>query len=75
MTERCGACGTDGVTNSMGRFVSRDWLRASELSAECDRLRKIEAAARNLCTVNGRHHSEIAMRALMDACGFERPNV
>lgn len=34
MTERCGACGTVGVTNSTGRFVSRDCLRSSELSAE-----------------------------------------
>mgnify|MGYP006921420734 CR=1 FL=1 len=40
MTERCGACGTDGVTNSTGRFVSRDWLRASELKTERDALAK-----------------------------------
>ncbi len=40
MTERCGACGTDGVTNSMGSFVNSDWLRASDVKAERDALAK-----------------------------------
>lgn len=40
MTERCSGCGAYGTTNSMGRFVSRDWLRANELTSERDRLRK-----------------------------------
>lgn len=34
---------------------------------EIDRLRTIEAAARNLVKVKGRHHSEIAMNRLMEA--------
>lgn len=38
------------------------------------RYRELLAAARNLCEVKGRHHSEIAMRRLMEVCGVERPN-
>ena len=43
-----------------------------EVLEENKRLRAIEAAARNLCEVRGRHHSEIAMRRLIEAL---RPNV
>ena len=38
-----------------------------EVLEENKRLRAIEAAARNLCEVRGRHHSEIAMRRLIEA--------
>ena len=34
---------------------------------EVDRLRTIEAAARNLAKVKGRHHSELAMNQLLEA--------
>jgi hypothetical protein len=51
----------------------RDYLATPEQAQgasaeEYAALKKIEAAARNLCTVKGRHHSEIAMRKLMEAC-------
>ena len=36
---------------------------------EIDRLRTIEAAARNLAKVKGRHHSEMAMNQLLEALG------
>ncbi|MDD5688496.1 MAG: hypothetical protein PHE88_11775 [Elusimicrobia bacterium] len=39
------------------------------------KLIEISDAAHNLCRVKGRHNSEIAMRRLMLACGFEVPNV
>lgn len=42
--------------------------------AEINRLREIEEAAINMCKVKGRYHSEIAMRRLMEVCGFETPN-
>ena len=38
-----------------------------QLLDEVDRLRTIEAAARNLAKVKGRHHSEIAMNQLLEA--------
>lgn len=44
------------------------------LREENKRLRTIEAAARNLCKVKGRHHSEIAMRELIEACGMMGSN-
>ena len=37
------------------------------MRAELERLRTIEAAARNLAKVNGRHNSEIAMNQLLEA--------
>ncbi|MCU0810152.1 MAG: hypothetical protein MUE59_03800 [Thiobacillaceae bacterium] len=40
------------------QYVREAWL---------DRLEKIEAAATNLVNVKGRHHSEKAMLALIDA--------
>lgn len=39
----------------------------SETLCDMNRLRAIEEAARNLCEVKGRHHSEIAMRRLIEA--------
>src|SRR5574343_911498 len=38
-----------------------------QLLDEIDRLRAIEAAARNLAKVKGRHHSELAMNQLLEA--------
>ena len=38
-----------------------------QLLDEIDRLRTIEAAARNLAKVKGRHHSEQAMNQLLEA--------
>ena len=38
-----------------------------ELMQENKRLRTIEAAARNLAKVKGRHHSEQAMNQLLEA--------
>lgn len=38
-------------------------------------LQQVEQAAQNLCNVKGRHHSEIAMRQLIEACGMMGPNV
>ncbi len=40
---------------------------------EAQKVRELEEAARNLCRVKGRHHSEQAMRRLMNACGFAQP--
>ena len=37
------------------------------LEKEIERLRKIEAAARNLLSVKGRHHTEQAYKRLEDA--------
>lgn len=57
---------------------------AWEISATTERVeienchakyRELFSAAQNLCKVKGRHHSEIAMRRLMEVCGVERPNV
>ncbi len=31
---RCDSCGTEGQENSIGRFVSRDWLRCQDLQAK-----------------------------------------
>ena len=39
----------------------------SAAERELDRLRTIEAAARNLAKVKGRHNSEIAMNQLLEA--------
>ncbi len=41
---------------------------------EIERLHQIELAAKNLCCVKGRYHSEQAMNRLMDACGFNWHN-
>ena len=38
-----------------------------QLLDEIDRLRAIEAAARNLAKVKGRHHSELAMNKLLES--------
>ena len=64
MTERCGACGTDGATNNMGRFVSRDWLRASELKTAFDELRAQACRARNLIECG---ETAAALNCLCDA--------
>jgi len=40
------------------QYVRENWL---------DRLEKIEAAATNLVNVKGRHHTEQAMKALIEA--------
>lgn len=37
-----------------------------EAMGKADWLMQIEAAARNVCEVNGRHHTEIAMNKLME---------
>lgn len=45
------------------------------IDAAADRLELleiVEKAARNLCKVRGRHHSEIAMRKLMEVFGYEQ---
>ena len=36
--------------------------------------KELFSASHNLCVVNGRHNSEIAMRRLMDICGVVAPN-
>jgi len=64
MTERCGACGTDGVTNSTGRFVTSDWLRASELKTKLDELRAQTFRARNLIECG---ETAAALNCLRDA--------
>lgn len=40
------------------------WALLNVAADEIDRLRTIEAAARNLAKVKGRHHAEIAMNRL-----------
>ena len=49
--------------------------RMFEAFGKLEKLREIEDAAKNFCRVKGRHNSEIAMRRLITACGFEVPNV
>ena len=56
------------------RKVWNDTDLCHRAANEIERLRDIEAAARNLCSVKGRHRSEIAMHKLMQACGIERNN-
>lgn len=46
---------------------SGKWALLDVAADEIDRLRKIEAAARNLAKVKGRHHSELAMNQLLEA--------
>ena len=40
---RCESCGTDGVENSMGQFVSNDWLRCQKLQSEINALKEDNA--------------------------------
>lgn len=42
---RCSECGCDGAVNSMGQFVSNDWLRAAQLQQELDAIRRTPPAA------------------------------
>ncbi len=42
---------------------------------EAMKVRELEEAARNLCRVKGRHHTEQAMKRLAEACGMTAPNV
>jgi hypothetical protein len=46
--------------------------KLSDAAKEIDRLRNIEAAALNLIAVKGRHHAELAMQALIEACKKEQ---
>jgi hypothetical protein len=48
-------------------FAAAVEATCSPTAKELDRLRAIEAAARNLIAVKGRHHSEIAMCRLIEA--------
>jgi hypothetical protein len=56
----------DELTRTQGSLA----IASAALSAaerEVQRLRAIEAAARNLAKVKGRHHSELAMNQLLEA--------
>lgn len=48
--------------------------RMFEAIGRVSTLLAIADAAQNLCKVKGRHHSEIAMRKLIEACGMMGPN-
>jgi hypothetical protein len=50
MKHRCPACGADGQYNSMNKFVSDHWLRASTLQQENDNLRAQLTAAEQRAT-------------------------
>ena len=55
----------DDLTRTQGSLA----IASAALSAaerEVQRLRAIEAAARNLAKVRGRHHSELAMNQLLE---------
>ena len=43
------------------------WVLEDEAADEIERLQKIEAAAKNLVAVKGRHHSEQAYAKLVEA--------
>lgn len=61
---------TAGIERQIAYALEADVLpEVKRLRKQVENLREIELAARNLCDVKGRHHSEIAMRRLMDACG------
>ena len=58
----------DDLTRTQGSVA----IVSAALSAaerEVQRLRAIEAAARNLAKVKGRHHSELAMNQLLEVLG------
>ena len=61
------------VDTAYSRRNDIDYIAAANPAAvlqlldEIDRLRTIEAAARNLVKVKGRHHSEMAMNQLLEA--------
>ena len=65
--ERCELCGTEGATNSMGRFVSRDWLRASELKSENDRLRVCEQRLADVVRWLEANQPDVFRRGIWDA--------
>lgn len=43
-------------------------ITATLRNDEMEQLKAIEQAAQTLCKVKGRHHTEIAMKRLMDLC-------
>lgn len=84
LSERVAAEYADGSQNILFADVEPDHWRAGadasfiaaanpatvlELLDELDRLRTIEAAARNLVKAKGRHHSEQARNQLLEALG------
>lgn len=48
MKHRCNECGTYGKFNTIGNFVSDDWIRANELQEEISKLKKELDEALNL---------------------------
>lgn len=59
--------GTDDESVKLAEFyAAANPAAVLALLDELDRLRTIEAAARNLAKVNGRHNSEIAMNQLLE---------
>lgn len=58
----------DIYKKSEASFMPDAVLDINLLCDEVERLQKIERAAINFCKVKGRHHSEIAMKKLMELC-------
>lgn len=77
--ERCDKHPDHAGIVTHGMIQARMQEEIDDLRAELEnchaKYRELFAAAQNLCKVKGRHHSEIAMRRLMEVCGVERPNV
>lgn len=64
----CGCCGSPNCDDADANFiVAANPATVLALLDEIDRLRTIEAAARNLVKVKGRHNSEIAYQRLVEA--------
>ena len=67
IVDGCGCCGSPNCDEVNATFIAAaNPASVLALLDEVDRLRTIEAAARNLVKVKGRHNSELAMNQLLD---------
>ena len=69
MLKRLLTAGSDKWVYSLRNELSDAVMEIDRLTDENVRLRTIEAAARNLVKVKGRHHAEIAYQKLVEALG------
>jgi len=57
------------IAEDVGVSKSQDgWVNDMDIFGAISKLKQIEAAARNLAKVKGRHNSELAMNQLIEAC-------
>ena len=68
IVDGCGCCGSPNCDDADANFiVAANPATVLALLDEIDKLRTIEAAARNLAKVKGRYNSELAMNQLLEA--------